>query len=115
MDVHCCNCHSGFVFDRYHICEPTEGDRDATNEIPRRAQIQQWTPAEKAIYDAMQAVESMAADVRLTDAVTLLGAAMDSVADYIDAVQKRRYVRCEDAEVDHAPTVPVIAERETEK
>ena len=24
MDVHCCNCHSGFIFDNYHVC-PTEG------------------------------------------------------------------------------------------
>lgn len=22
MDVHCCGCHSGFLFDRNHECEP---------------------------------------------------------------------------------------------
>lgn len=22
MDVHCCNCHSGFLFDYQHVCEP---------------------------------------------------------------------------------------------
>lgn len=22
MDVHCCNCHSGFIFDRDHVCVP---------------------------------------------------------------------------------------------
>lgn len=26
MDVHCCNCHSGFIFDRYHVCEPAPLD-----------------------------------------------------------------------------------------
>ena len=64
----------------------------AKNEIPRRAQLGQCTPAERAIYDAMQAVEAMPADVRLTDAVTLLSAAWDSVADYVDGIDKRRYV-----------------------
>lgn len=24
MDVHCCNCHSGYIFDRHHICEASE-------------------------------------------------------------------------------------------
>lgn len=22
MDVHCCNCHSGFIFDLEHECDP---------------------------------------------------------------------------------------------
>lgn len=22
MDVHCCNCHSGFIFDAHHVCAP---------------------------------------------------------------------------------------------
>lgn len=26
MDVHCCNCHSGFVFDMAHECPPTLAD-----------------------------------------------------------------------------------------
>jgi hypothetical protein len=54
------------------------------NEIPRRIRMDQWTAAERAIYDAVQAVEALAADVRLTDAVVLLQAARDSVADYVD-------------------------------
>lgn len=62
------------------------------SEIPRRAQMEQWTSAEKAIYDACLAVEAMPADVRLTDAVTLLGAAKDSVADFVDGVETRRLV-----------------------
>lgn len=66
---------------------------ESMSETPRRADTQRWTPAERAIYDAMQAVEAMAADVRLTDAVVLLDAARNSVADYIDGISKRRYVR----------------------
>jgi hypothetical protein len=61
-------------------------------EVPRRADMRRWTAAEKAIYDALQAVEAMPADVRLTDAVTLLGAAKDSIADFIDGVESSRSV-----------------------
>ena len=64
----------------------------ADDVIPRRARMEQWSPAERAIYDALQAVEAMPADERLTDAVVLLGAAKDSVADYLDGVRKRRFV-----------------------
>lgn len=54
------------------------------NEIPRRARIDKFTPAEKAIYDAVQIVEEMGADVLLTDAVILLQQARDKVADFVD-------------------------------
>lgn len=57
------------------------------NEVPRRNDMQRWSEAERAIYDAMQAVEAAGADLRLTDAVTLLGAARDSVADFIDQTE----------------------------
>lgn len=67
------------------------------NEIPRRSRMEQWTAAERAIYDAVRAVEAMPADVRLTDAVILLQAARDSVADYIDGLDRRRCVsECQD-------------------
>ena len=56
------------------------------SEIPRRARMEKWTPAERAIYDAMQAVEAMPAHELLTKAVTLLGDAMNAVADYVEAV-----------------------------
>ncbi len=56
------------------------------NEIPRRACLDRLTPAERAIFDAMQAVEAMAADPQLTDAVVLLQQARDRVADYVDGV-----------------------------
>lgn len=53
---------------------------------PRRIRMDLWTPAERAIYDAIQAVEEAGADPRLTDAVILLGRAKDRVADYVDGI-----------------------------
>jgi len=54
------------------------------NEIPRRSRLDLNTPAEKAIYDAMQEVEKLPADVKLTEAVTLLAKAKDLVSDFVD-------------------------------
>lgn len=54
-------------------------------EIPRRIRLDLMTPAEKSIYDAMQAVEKLEADIRLTEAVTLLSKAKDLVSDYVDS------------------------------
>jgi len=62
------------------------------SDFPRRIQMQQWCEAERQIYEAMQAVERMAADVRLTDAVVLLGAARDRVADFVDGIEGKRTV-----------------------
>jgi hypothetical protein len=54
--------------------------------IPRRADtLRQWD-AERAIGDAMEAVETMGAHTLLTDAVVLLEEARRKVADYIDTV-----------------------------
>jgi hypothetical protein len=50
-----------------------------------RNQMLEWVPAEHAIHNAMQAVEAMPADVRLTEAVTLLGGARQKVAQFIIA------------------------------
>lgn len=61
-----------------------------TFTIPRRARIDLATPPEKAIRDALAAVEAAGADVALTDAVTLLGAALDRVADFVDKVPGKR-------------------------
>lgn len=78
-------------------------------EIPRRNRIDKFTPAERAIYDAVQAVEAMAADVRLTDAVILLQAARDSVADYIDNIwPSRRYVSALPASASPHPENPCV-------
>lgn len=65
-------------------------------DIPRRAYVNKWTPAEQAIAAAIQAVEAAGADVRLTDAVVLLGAAQDSVADHVDGIERRRTVNITD-------------------
>lgn len=53
--------------------------------IPRRSYMHKWVPAEKAIFDAMLAVEYMPADPILTEAICLLQKARDKVADYVDA------------------------------
>lgn len=55
------------------------------NEIPRRNRLDLNVPAEKAIYDAMQEVEKLPADVKLTEAITLLAKAKDLVSDFVDA------------------------------
>ena len=58
---------------------------------PRRIRRDLWTPAERAIYDAIQAVEDAGADERLTDAVILLGRAKDRVGDYVDGIVAGRF------------------------
>lgn len=79
-------------------------------QFPRRNNIDRLTPAERAIYDATQAVEALPADVRLTEAVILLGQARDKVADYVDnpAGQASR----EQCEMPTAPAALVAAEQE---
>lgn len=47
--------------------------------------MDKWTPAEKAIYDAIQEVEKMGCDVKLTEAVTKLSEVQNCIADYVDA------------------------------
>lgn len=54
------------------------------SDFPRRVCIDRFTPAEKAIYDALVAVESVGCDPLLTEAVVLLGQAQDKVADFVD-------------------------------
>lgn len=52
--------------------------------IPRRIDILRNTPAELAIRAAVDAVERMGAHTLLTEAVVLLGQALNKVADYVD-------------------------------
>lgn len=59
-------------------------------DAPRRCYLDLMTPAELAIRAACLAVEEMPADVRLTDAVVLLGQAKDAVADFVDGIQATR-------------------------
>ena len=51
---------------------------------PRRCYVQKMVPAELAIRDAMEAVELMGCDVRLTDAIILLEEAKNKVSDVVD-------------------------------
>lgn len=64
--------------------------------VPRRISLDQMTPAEKAIYAAVQIVEGMGADVRLTHAVVHLSEARECVANFVDGVDepKKRTVGC---------------------
>lgn len=54
------------------------------NSIPRRTCIDRHTPAELAIHNAIQEVEKLGADRRLTEAFILLVEAKNSVSDYVD-------------------------------
>ena len=56
-----------------------------TIEIPRRNRLDLNTPTELAIYNAIQEVEKLPADVKLTEAVTLLAKAKDLVSDFVDS------------------------------
>ena len=53
-------------------------------KIPRRIIIDLNTPTEIAINKAIQIVEGMGADERLTDALTKLCEAKDLVSNYVD-------------------------------
>ena len=54
------------------------------NDFPRKIQLQLNERSELAIRNAVNEVEKMGADVRLTNAVVLLSQALDIVADFID-------------------------------
>jgi len=57
--------------------------------IPRRMRLDLFTPAERAIYDALAVVEGAGASVHLTDAGQLLQAARAKVADHVDGIPER--------------------------
>lgn len=73
------------------------------SDMPRRSDMSKWVVAEHAIATAMRVVEDMPADVRLTDAIVLLGAALKSVADYVDGIDTRRTV-CDPTEITRLTT-----------
>lgn len=52
--------------------------------LPTRADMQHWTPGEKAIWDAVQVIERMGGSPALTDAVILLQRARNRVADHVE-------------------------------
>lgn len=74
----------------YEKAEETMSEQETkpTYAPLRRARIDQNTPAELAIRAAVEAVEAVGADTRLTDAVNLLQAARDKVADFVDGVER---------------------------
>jgi hypothetical protein len=79
--------------------EGHEGGTMNVLNIPRRSRLWENTAAEMAIREAIRVVELAGCDVRLTDAVVLLGAARESVADFVDGIDNRRYV------ADQSPSV----------
>lgn len=54
-------------------------------------------PAEKAIYNAIQEVEKLPADIRLTEAVGLLRKAKDSVINPADGFRRCKIIKRYDA------------------
>jgi hypothetical protein len=56
------------------------------SDIPRRVRLDRMSAGELAIHDAKGVVEGMGSDVRLTDAIMLLSAAQNKVADFVDRV-----------------------------
>lgn len=54
------------------------------NDFPRRANLQTMKPAEIAIHNAIQEVEKLGADEKLTNAVIKLQEAKELASDYID-------------------------------
>lgn len=54
--------------------------------MTRRDHMNEWCEAEVAIYVAVQSVEAMGADRRLTEAINLLRMARHRVADFVDGI-----------------------------
>lgn len=54
-------------------------------QTPRRVQLDKLTPAENIIVAAMNEIETMGADERLTNAQIKLQEARDLVADFVDS------------------------------
>ncbi len=59
----------------------------------RRNRLDLMEPSEKIIYEAIQEIEKIGADVRLTDAINMLSGAKELVSDFIDKKQtEEKYV-----------------------
>lgn len=61
-------------------------------ETPRRMRMDLRFAPETKIYEAMNSIEEMPADVRLTDAVQLLSQAAEKVADFIDSEEGKSWL-----------------------
>lgn len=57
---------------------------DGTWTFSRRHCIDQLTPVEKTVFNAIGEVENLGADPLLTDAVVLLGQVRDKLADWLE-------------------------------
>lgn len=69
---------------------PEEPEQRPTDpSIRRRNDLQRNTEAEIAIRKALDAVEEVGADPRLTDAVVKLAEALDHVGDFVDDVPRK--------------------------
>ena len=55
-----------------------------TNEVPRRLRLDQMFPAELAVVAAVQEIEKLPPDLRLTEALNLLHKAKERIADFFD-------------------------------
>lgn len=55
-----------------------------SNNFPRRSRLDLNEPSELAIRNAIHEVEKMGADVKLTEAITLLSESLNLVSDFID-------------------------------
>ena len=56
------------------------------NDIPRRIRLDLMLPAEVAIYNAIQEVQKIEVDIRLTEAIIKLHEAIELVANYVNDV-----------------------------
>lgn len=63
---------------------PKKAPEREDGDFPRRYRLDLMTPAERTIFDAIQQIELLGADVKLTNAQVLLTDAKNLVSDYID-------------------------------
>lgn len=64
---------------------------EVSNEIPRRADMLRWIPAEHQISDAIADVERLGAHPELTEVVVMLGNAQRRLADWYDGGRPGAY------------------------
>ncbi len=84
---------------------------DTIDGIPRRNRVYMFSPAERAIWDAAQAVEAAGCDPRLTRAVNLLHEARESVANYVDGVPTAPFghiSKADECQTDEEPEVAAL-------
>jgi len=65
------------------LCQLMEAE-NKKNLVSRRGNLKTMVPAELAIMKAIEEVECLFADTRLTDAIFLLNDAINKVGDFVD-------------------------------